>query len=213
MTMKIGKSIAAGLRRLRRQDDGVTIIEFAFVAPIVLLLTCGVIEGGLIMATLATLEGGLKEASRYGITLQQPTVGQRIDKIKEILSEHALNFVEINDSTVSVKTFESFSSEGKPEPFTDTNGNGTYQAGEPFTDLDCDGNYTTVLAGANGAGGAGQVVEYTVSFDWKILTPLMGPLMGVKDPGTGKYLIPLSASIVVKNEPDLFGEDDDTICQ
>lgn len=211
--MNLGKSIIAGLGRLRRQDDGVTIIEFAMVAPIVLLLTCGVLEGGLIMATLATLEGGLKEASRYGITLQQPTVGQRIDKIKEILAEHTLNFVQIDDSTVSVKTFDSFSSKGKPEPFTDTNGNGTYQVGEPFTDLDCDNAYTTNLQGANGAGGAGQVVEYTVKFDWKVLTPLMGRLLGHKDSGTGKYIIPLSASIVVKNEPDLFGEDDDTICQ
>lgn len=210
--MMFYKRLAKDLRRLRREDAGVTLIEFAMVAPAVMMLTCGVLEGGMIMGTLATLEGGLKEASRYGITLQQPTVGARIDKIKEILALHTLDFVDINDSTVSIKTFNSFSSKGKPEPFTDTNGNGTYQAGEPFTDLDCDGAYTTNLQGANGAGGAGQVVEYTVKFDWKIVTPIMGPLLGHFDSGTSKYVIPLSASIVVKNEPDLFGGDDNTIC-
>ena len=80
------------------------------VAPAVMMLTCGVLEGGMIMGTLATLEGGLKEASRYGITLQQPTVGARIDKIKGNLALHTLDFVDINDSTVSIKTFNSFSS-------------------------------------------------------------------------------------------------------
>src|SRR4051794_21204018 len=64
--------LAASLRRFARDSEGATMIEFAMIFPIVLLLTFGIMEISLFMASLVTLEGGLKEASRYGITSQNP---------------------------------------------------------------------------------------------------------------------------------------------
>ncbi len=55
-------------------------IEFAFIFPIVLMITFGIMEVSLCMASLVTLEGGLKEASRYGITAQPQ---QRADRRPE----------------------------------------------------------------------------------------------------------------------------------
>ena len=47
---------------------------------------------------------------------------------------------------------------------------------------------------------------YTVNYNWKILTPIIGQWLGQPDSGRpGRYMIPMSASIVVKNEPNLSG--------
>ncbi len=55
---------SARLRRFARNSEGATIIEFALIFPIVLMVTFGIMEVSLCMASLVTLEGGLKEASR-----------------------------------------------------------------------------------------------------------------------------------------------------
>ena len=53
---------------------------------------------------------------------------------------------------------------------------------------------------------AGDVVAFTVNYHWKILTPIVGQWLGEPDPDNqGGYRIPMSASIVVKNEPNLSG--------
>ena len=50
--------------------------------------------------------------------------------------------------------------------------------------------------GAAGLGGAGDIVLYTLRYDWSLLTGLLDPLMG-DDNG----VMQLAASIVVRNEP------------
>src|SRR5690606_35165423 len=88
----------------RRLDDRrVAAIEFAMVLPLLCLLTFGVIEMGMMMATLTTLEGGLKEASRYGITGQAPDDASRIEKIRDILNDHTLDLVDFAEAEFSVK--------------------------------------------------------------------------------------------------------------
>ncbi|MBL8710219.1 MAG: pilus assembly protein [Rhodospirillaceae bacterium] len=189
------------IRRRRRglDDRGSTAIEFAFIMPVLLLLTFGVIEVGLIMATLASLEGGLKEASRYGITGQSPSDGTRIDKIRAVLDKHTFNLVDMNTANFSVKTYPSFSGVGQPEPYTDVNGNGSYDEGETYSDLNGDGSWSADQ-GADGAGLGGEVVAYSVTIFWNILTPIVGPMIA------SDGVLPLSATIVVRNEPNLYEE-------
>src|SRR6185295_7507979 len=69
-SMKGHLSASSRLLRFVRRSEGATIIEFALVFPVVLMITFGIMEISLCMASLVTLEGGLKEASRYGITSQ-----------------------------------------------------------------------------------------------------------------------------------------------
>src|SRR5690349_24882433 len=103
----------ARLRRFARDGEGATIIEFALIFPIVLMITFGIMEISLCMASLVTLEGGLKEASRYGITAQSdappdlnkvPTafkVGHdnRLMTIRYILNQHHLVLNDLNYAT------------------------------------------------------------------------------------------------------------------
>lgn len=190
----------AGFRARRRLDDrGVAAIEFAMVLPLLCLLTFGVIEMGMIMGTLTTLEGGLKEASRYGITGQTPDDETRIEKIRAILEDHTLGLVDLSEAEFAVKTYPSFSGVGQPEPYTDLNGNGVYDAGESYSDINQDGSWSADQ-GAGGAGMGGEVVSYTVTVPWNIMTPFAGELMAADG------VLPLKATIVVRNEPNLYQE-------
>jgi Flp pilus assembly pilin Flp len=189
-----------GLAACRRDERGAAAVEFAMVLPMLCLLTFGVIEMGMIMATLTSLEGGLKEASRYGITGQSPNDQTRIEKIRAILDHHTFHLVDFDEAEFTVKTYPSFSGVGQPEPFTDLDGNGVYDAGEPYSDINQDGVWSADQ-GANGAGMGGEVVSYTVTIPWHILTPFAGPLIAGDD-----GVLPLKASIVVRNEPNLYKE-------
>jgi Flp pilus assembly protein TadG len=53
-------------------DGGKAIVEFAFVAPIFLGMTLSILEFSGIMFVQTLLEGGAREASRYGLTGQTP---------------------------------------------------------------------------------------------------------------------------------------------
>jgi Flp pilus assembly protein TadG len=215
----------ARLRRFARSGQGATMIEFALIFPIVLMITFGIMEISLCMASLVTLEGGLKEASRYGITSQSdappdaskvPTafkVGNdnRLMTIGYILNQNTLDLINLDDATIATNVYGSFSAVKDGEPYTDTNANGSYDTGEPYSDMNCNGSRDGAGAASAGIGAAGNIVVYTVNYNWKILTPIIGQWLGKPDPGSpGRYMIPMSASIVVKNEPNLSGS---TFCK
>jgi Flp pilus assembly pilin Flp len=225
------------LRRFRRSKDGAAAIEFALILPVLMVMSFGIMEVSLCMASLVTLEGGLKQASRYGITDQTesdltnsqlaevPTPfkdGTPPDPRKEmiglILNQNTLDLIDLDDADVTIQTYDSFSRIKNGEPYTDLDGNHAYSPnydngndtngnplpkGEPYSDLNCNGQWDGPGATGSGAGAAGEIVVYTVKYDWKILTPFVGPLLGTLK--NGKYVIPLTASVVVKNEPTLSG--------
>jgi Flp pilus assembly protein TadG len=217
-----GHSSKASFRRFARQGQGATMIEFALIFPIVLMITFGIIEISLCMASLVTLEGGLKEASRYGITTQSTTLtsaqqdmvptafkvgnDNRLMTIGYILNQNTLDLIDLNAATITTQVYSSFSAVKDGEPYTDTNLNNAYDIGEPFSDTNCNGVRDGAGAASSGIGAAGNIVVYTVAYNWRILTPIIGQWLGQPDPNNaGRYIIPMSSSIVVKNEPNLSG--------
>lgn len=228
----MNRHFASTFRRFARDGDGATIIEFALIFPVVLMITFGIMEISLCMASLVTLEGGLKEASRYGITSQTPTAAEmaaiqdqiptafsgaddRTKQIMAILNQNTLDLIDLNTATITTQVFSSFSVVKDGEPYTDLNGNGQYDgpgspgvpaAGEPYSDMNCNSTRDGPGSSGSSVGAAGNIVVYTVNYNWKILTPIVGQWLGQPDPeNPGRYRIPMSASIVVKNEPNLSG--------
>ena len=182
-------------RRLKACRRGVTGIEFAVVAPAVFLTVAGIIELAMIMFVSTLSEGGLREASRFSITGFTPPGMTREERILQILGEHTIGLVDMTQATVTYKVYPSFDDIGKPEPFTDdAPANGTYDAGEAFQDINGNGQWDSDM-GAAGLGGPGDIVLYTIEFEWALMTPLVAPLMG----NDGK--ITMNSSVAVKNEP------------
>ena len=181
--------------KLKSCRSGLTAIEFAFAAPAVLMTVAGIFELALVMFVSTLSEGALREASRFSITGFIPPGMTREERILEILGEHTIGLVDMGAANIQYKVYPSFNDIGKPEPFTDTApANGSYDAGEAFQDINGNGQWDSDM-GAAGLGGPGDIVLYTVEFDWELLTPLVSPFMG----SGGK--LTLKSSVVVKNEP------------
>ena len=79
--------------------------------------------------------------------------------------------------------------------FIDANGNSAYDMGESFTDINGNAQWDADM-GSSGYGSAGDIVVYTVSYPWSLMTPIMSDLIGESN---GTFTITTHA--VVKNEP------------
>ena len=229
--------LAKRARPFARDPRGAVAVEYALILPVLLLFSFGILEISLCMASLVTLEGGLKQASRFGITSQLPTDADvaavaaqvptafagkdnRTKMIMAILNQNTLNMIDLNTATISTQTFTSFSAIATGEPYTDSNNNGQYDPpgspgvplGESFSDTNCNGVRDGPGAASGGTGAAGDtgtsgnIVVYTVNYNWRIITPIVGKFLGIPDPSNaGKFIIPMAARMVVKNEPAVSG--------
>jgi Flp pilus assembly protein TadG len=187
--------IRRDLRSLRACRRGISALEFALAAPLLFLIVFGMFELALITFVLTSAEGGLREASRYGITGQQAdNEAERRQQILDILGERTLGMIDMSRAEVTLRSYPSFNDVGQPEPFEDLAPlNQTYDSNEPFTDLNGNGQWDEDR-GTDGVGNAGDVVLYRIDYEWDLLMPFVARILG-----TDGYL-PMSASIVVRNE-------------
>jgi Flp pilus assembly protein TadG len=193
-TRRQRRRVIRRLVRLARGRRGVTAVEFALIAPVCFTLVCGFIDISMIMFISNVMEGGLREASRYAITGYTEAGKTREERIAEIVKDHSYNLIKQEDITITYKVYPSFGDVGKPEPFVDQNANGQYDTGEPFTDINNNGQWDADM-GKAGVGGPGDIVAYTVSYNWTLWTPLVKQLW----PNNG--IITMSATVAVRNEP------------
>ena len=185
--------------RFWRRSEGTAAVEFAFIASILALLTVGTMEVARILFATSVLEGGLREAARFGITGEELDQAARKARVVEIIHAHGAGVVNITDSDVTAKSYDNFSAIGQPEPFVDTDDggpldNGTYDVGEAYTDTNCNGQWDPDQ-GKEGLGASNEVVLYTVDYDLQMMTGLLSPFMGED----GKFNV--VASVAVRNEP------------
>ena len=183
-----------GTRLLRRNEEGATIVEFALIAPTLMLFVMGIIEVAMVLFVSMLLEGSVREAGRYGITGYVYQGFDRIAIIRKIVEQNTIGLVDMEKVKIETLTYQSFSAVGQPEPFNDTYGNGQRDAGEAFYDVNGNGTWDDDM-GVNGAGGPGDIVVYTITYDWPLLTTFLGDLMGRAG------IMQLSASYAVRNEP------------
>lgn len=159
---------ATPTRRLLRDERGAYMIEFAMVMPTFLLLMMGAFDIGMQMYAKAVLSGAVEQAARLN-TLEtnansQLAVDQAVrDQVGRVARYGTLSFSRLN--------YQDFSGVGKPEEFTDTNGNGIRNAGECFQDANGNGTWDSDR-GETGQGGANDVVLYKVSLSFARLFPL-----------------------------------------
>lgn len=181
--------IAYILARLRRDRRGATIIEFAIVSPVMMLLMMGL--GDLLYQVYAqsVLNGAVQKAARDSGIEGGGANSTAIDDTAKTIARQiapAATFV------VTRKSYDSFA-EVAPEPFTDTNGNGVRNAGECFTDTNGNGTWDAD-PGTTGQGGASAVTLYTMTMTYRRLFPVAG-LFGWPSTQT------ISATTLLKNQP------------
>ncbi|HET6469736.1 MAG TPA: TadE/TadG family type IV pilus assembly protein, partial [Geminicoccaceae bacterium] len=168
-------------------------VEFALVAPAFIGMICGIMEYSCILFVQTLLEGGAREAARFGVTGQEiDQDGAREARIRAIINEFTLSMIDVDHIDIDTLVYDSFEAIGEPEPYEDSNGNGAYDSGEPFEDINGNGVWDPDM-GTVGLGGPGDIVLYRLTYDWPIIIPIFEPFFGEK--------VTLVANIAVRNEP------------
>ena len=173
-------------------DAGQAMVEFALIAPVLLGMICGILEFSGVLFAQTLLEGGAREASRFGITGSSAEGVSRDAAILQIVEDNTFGIIDTDELEVETLVYETFANVGQPEPFTDANGNGVFDEGESFDDINGNGSRDEDM-GVAGLGGPGDIVVYRLSYDWDIMIPMFEPFFGES--------VALDASIAVRNEP------------
>lgn len=180
------------LSSLARDTRGATIVEFAIVSPVMILLMMGIGDLGYQVYAQSILNGSVQKASR------DSAIQGGAEKTAEIdakVTAMVKNIAAKSTITFNRRAYSSFSGITKPEPFDDKNKNGKRDKGECFADLNGNGSWdASPDAGSAGQGGGNDVTLYTVTVTYPHLFPVMG-LLGWPSTQT------ISASTLLKNQP------------
>ncbi len=178
------------LRALMQDTRGVTVVEFALIAPVLLVLLMGTYDVGYQLYASSVLQGALQKAGRdstiEGAATATSTIDQRVtDQIKVVVPNATLAY--------SRKAYATFGTVSKPEDFTDVNSNGSCDKGEPYEDINGN-NKWDADRGKTGQGGAKDAVVYSVTMTYP--RPLaIAPMVGLSDTVTVK------TQTVLRNQP------------
>ena len=186
--------IRALASRLRHEERGITIVEFAIVAPVMLLLLMGSMDLAHTLYMRATLQGIMQKAARDA-SLEAGAGVPRQTVIDAIVSDQVEKLAASAVVTFDRRFYRTFSeaSTARAEEWTDTNLDGTCNAGEPYTDQnsnmgwDRDGSNT-------GQGGAKDTALYTATVEYPRLFPMAG-MVGMSD------TVRVRATTVLRNQP------------
>lgn len=176
------------LRALRDDTDGVSIVEFALIAPALMVMLMGLMDVSYNVYATAILEGTIQEAARDS-TIEAAST----NSLDQMIKEDVQDLVPDATFTFERKAYAQFSDVSRAEDFTDVNGDGVCNDGEPFEDANGNNSYDSDR-GIDGLGGARDAVLYTATMSYPRAFPI-APLIGI-DPS-----FTVSASTVLRNQP------------
>lgn len=158
-------------RSKRRTCRGATAVEMALLAPAFFLLLLGTSEIALIETAQQLLENATYNTTRLAKTGYSNTGQTQSQTVGQILNTELQSFGTFIDTSQVTMTSTAYS--------------------------------TFASIGSGGTSGMGtqqQIVVYTVTYPWKLFTPLLGEIIGTRD-NQGNWVLNLTSRIVVRNEP------------
>jgi Flp pilus assembly pilin Flp len=181
------------MRRLLPDTKGATIVEFAIIAPVLLMVIFGVFDLGYSLYATTQLDGAVQQAARDS-TIEGASAAQVDANVRAAVRDI------VPDATVTItrKVYADFSDAGRPEDYTDDNGNHACDAGEPFEDVNGNDRWDTDR-GRDGQGGARDAVLYQVSASFERPFPVAA-FIGLSPTMT------TVAKTILRNQP--YGQQD-----
>lgn len=144
-------------RRLLADPAGVTVIEFALVAPMFLLLIVGCLDLGQMVYAVGVLDGAVEKAARES-TLETGDTTAADAQVEDVI----LKVLPGADVSSTRRSYFDFSDIERPERWNDANNDGACSEGENYVDENNNGDWDSDV-GSTGNGGANDVVMYTVT--------------------------------------------------
>ncbi|MGB5779527.1 TadE/TadG family type IV pilus assembly protein [Allopontixanthobacter sediminis] len=176
--------------RLARDTSGVTVIEFAIVGPVLVLMIMGMFDLGHQLYVNSVMQGSLQQASRSS-TLE--TGASQTSTIDAKLTKRLKDISPGGTVVITRKNYQNFTDITLPEEWTDTDADGECNNGEPFQDINFNGGWDADR-GRDGAGGARDAVLLTAVITYDRLFPMAG-LLGFDEE------VSVSGTTVLRNQP------------
>lgn len=155
-----------------RDERGISAVEFGLVGPMFISVLMATFDLGYGVYTKAVLQGAVEEASRNAslentqwATIETKVKNQILAVIPSSDPSTDISF------TLDPKVYEDYDDLILPEQFTDTNSNGSREAGECYMDRNNNRQYD-VNVGLAGRGGAQDVISIKASVTYKRVFPL-----------------------------------------
>jgi Flp pilus assembly protein TadG len=176
-------------KRLARDTRGATIVEFAAVAPVMVLTLLGLFDLGYKSYVASVLQGALHDAARMA------TVGDKTPaQIDAALNSRLRAFSRNASIVITKKAYADFATVKVAEKITsDTNPINQYNSTDCYEDYNGNGVYD-LDRGKAGLGSSEDIVNYDVTITYPRLFPLT-KLMGLSANDS------LHASTVLRNQP------------
>jgi Flp pilus assembly protein TadG len=181
--------IARLSRRLHRDRRGVTVVEFAMVAPVMLGLIMGLGDIMYQAYVQAILDGAMQKAGRDSALENNIVAGDTIDDVVEARVKEIAKNARFESDRKSYTSFALI----KPEYIYDKNGNGKLDSKECYDDVNANGTWDKD-PGRDSQGSADDVTLYTMSVTYPRLFPVAG-LFGFDDEQT------VTSKTLLKNQP------------
>lgn len=153
-------------RKLHRDENGAAIVEFALVAPTMVLMMMGVFELGHTMYVQSVVNGAMQEAGRDS-TVEKAQLKQIEKQIERRVGPVAAGA----EFTYRRAFHTNYSTIDRMELFTDVNNDGECNNGEPFEDLNENG-VRDQAKGKDGQGNARDAVVFQVDVKYDRLFPM-----------------------------------------
>ncbi|WP_397597991.1 TadE/TadG family type IV pilus assembly protein [Sphingorhabdus sp.] len=159
-------------------EDGVSILEFALIAPVVMAMMLGTLDIGHSLFVRATLDGAVQDAARSS-SLEGATSETQQDLIDERVASTIRELAPDAKVTVSRRYYKTFSTAAlarAEEVIEQSPGNLKCDRGESFMDANGNGVWDAD-GGSDGQGGARDIVIITFKVSYPRLFP-MAALLG-----------------------------------
>lgn len=177
---------------LSHDARGTTVLEFAFVAPVLVLMLMFLFDTGYYLYAKSILGGEVQAAGRAS-TMETATIANQTALDTRVRTA-VQRLVSNGDVSFTRTAYKSYSrAQAKAETYTDTNGNGLCDNGEPFDDANNNG-IRDLDSGATGQGGAKDVTIYSVTLQYNRLFPMAG-LLGWSN------RVSMTANTILRNQP------------
>ena len=173
---------------LQDDDTGATIVEFALIAPVALMLLLGMFDLGYNLYTASVLQGSIQKTARDS-TIE----GARAAQLDASVERAVRNLSPSADIAFTRTSYANFADVRTPEDFSDLNGDNLCNDGEPFEDVNGNGTWDADR-GSAGGGGARDAVLYSVTVSYPRVFPVAG-LLGLPEDHS------LTVETVLRNQP------------
>lgn len=178
------------LQQIAACSAGATIVEFALVVPLFLMLVMAIFDAGMGLYANSVLQGAMQKVGRE-FSLEDAMSNRA--RLEGFVTAQVTTVAPGAQVSFARQSYFDFSDIGRAEQFDDINANGRCDNNEPFEDVNGNASWDADR-GKDGFGGARDAMVLTATVRYRRLFPLTAFL-------GGSDRLVLRASSVLRNQP------------